>query len=142
MSAGGVSYGYDANGNQTSRGGDAFAWDHENRLTSATIAGVTTTYTYNPAARLRAVGDGLRQSRSSGGATTSYVWDAAAKVPVVLQETTGSSTTTYVYGPTGLLYTVDAAGNPTYYLKDGLGSTVALLRRQRQRYGHVDRSLA
>lgn len=27
--AGGVSYGYDANGNQASRGSDTFAWDFE-----------------------------------------------------------------------------------------------------------------
>ena len=70
------------------------------------------------------VTDGLRQGRSSGGATTSYVWDVAAKVPVVLEETTGSSTTTYVYGRNMVSSTVGAT--TTYYLRDGLGNTVAL----------------
>ncbi len=31
--------GYDANGNQTSRGGDTFSYDHENRLTEVRIGG-------------------------------------------------------------------------------------------------------
>jgi RHS repeat-associated protein len=111
-----VNYTYDTNGNQTGRGSDTFAWDYENRLTSAIVSGTQTTYTYN--------GDGLRQTRASGGVTASYIWDVAAKVPMLLQETTGASTTTYVYG-LGLISTTDSSGNQTYYLKDGLGNTVA-----------------
>jgi YD repeat-containing protein len=65
-SAGGIGYGYDGNGNPTSRGTDSFAWDHENRMTSATVGGTTTTYAYN--------GDGLRVSQTTGGVTTFYVW--------------------------------------------------------------------
>jgi hypothetical protein len=34
--------------NQTARGAYTFSWDYENRLTSATISGTQTTYTYNP----------------------------------------------------------------------------------------------
>ncbi len=45
--AGGVSYGYDANGSQTSRGADTFTYDHENRLTQSVVGGVTSTSTYN-----------------------------------------------------------------------------------------------
>jgi YD repeat-containing protein len=112
-STGGVNYTYDNNGNQTGRGSDTFAWDYENRLTSATISGTQTTYTYN--------GDGLRQTRASGGNTTSYVWDVAAKVPMMLQD----GTSTFVYG-LGLISTTDGSANQTYYLKDGLGNTVAL----------------
>jgi YD repeat-containing protein len=60
-SAGGVSYGYDNNGNQTSRGAsDTFSWDAEDRLTSATVSSMTTTFAYN--------GDGLRESRTVGRA--------------------------------------------------------------------------
>jgi YD repeat-containing protein len=118
--AGGVSYGYDANGNQTSRGSDSFAWDHENRLTSATVGGTQTTYTYNPSASLRAGSDGLRQTRASGGNTTSYVWDVVG-LPKLLQD----GTNTYVYG-LGLISTTDGSGTQTYPFHDGLGSTVAL----------------
>jgi RHS repeat-associated protein len=111
--AGGVNYTYDANGNQTGRGSDTFSWDYENRLTSATVSGTQTTYTYN--------GDGLRQMRASGGNTTPYIWDVAAKVPMMLQD----GTSTFVYG-LGLISTTDGSGNQTYYLHDGLGNTVAL----------------
>ncbi len=81
-SAGGTTYGYDNNGNQTSRGADAFTWDHEDRLTRATVAGATTTYAYN--------GDGLRMSKTTAGVTTSYTWDVAAGLPVILQAGTNT----------------------------------------------------
>ena len=112
---GGSSYGsYDNNGNLTSRGSDAFAWDHENRMTSATVASAQTTYAYN--------GDGLRQTRTANSVTTTYTWDVAGGLPMLLQD----GTNTYVYGATGMLYFVDGSGNPQYRLTDGLGSTAAM----------------
>src|SRR5438034_3468118 len=72
---GSLNYGYDNNGNQTSRGTDTFTYDHENRLTQSVIGGVTSSSVYN--------GDGLRMSHTVSGQTTSYKWDAAAKLPVV-----------------------------------------------------------
>ena len=110
LTAGGVSYGYDDNGNQTSRGADTFTYDHENRLTQAVIAGVTSSSSYN--------GDGLRMSHTVDATTASYTWDVAAGLPVVLQDGTG----TYVYG-LDLISTTDGAGVQTYSLNDGLGST-------------------
>jgi RHS repeat-associated protein len=76
------------------------------------IGGNTSTYAYN--------GDGLRMSRTAGGATTNYVWDVAAGLPVVLQD----GTNTYVYG-LDLIASVTGT-TPTYYLYDGLGSTSEL----------------
>jgi hypothetical protein len=90
----------------------SFAWDHENRMTQATIGSVTATYTYN--------GDGLRMSQTVGSTTTSYVWDIAGGLPMLLQD----GTNTYVYG-LGLIATYDG-GAMTYRLTDGLGSTVNL----------------
>lgn len=67
---------------RTARGSDSFSWgrdSHEDRLVSATVDSVTTTFAYR--------GDGLRDSRSvSGGATTTFTWDIAAGLPVVLQK--------------------------------------------------------
>jgi RHS repeat-associated protein len=68
-------------------------------------------------------GDGLRHSTAAAGVTTTYTWDVAAGLPMVLQDGTYS----YVYGLGGALVSqTDAAGAQRYYLADGLGSTAAL----------------
>src|SRR5205823_10998307 len=90
-------------------GSDSFAWDYEDRITSATVSGTTTTFAYR--------GDGLRDSRTTGGATTTFTWDVASGLPVVLDD--GSQ---YVYGASGLV-SQTGGGNTYYYLADGLGST-------------------
>ena len=77
------------------------------------IGGQTSSSVYN--------GDGLRVSHTVGGTTANYVWDVAAGLPAVLQD----GTNTYVYG-LGLISATDASGTQTYFLHDGLGSTVAL----------------
>jgi RHS repeat-associated protein len=59
-------------------------------------------------------------SSTVGSNTTSYVWDVAAGLPVILQD----GTNTYVYG-LGLISTYDGDAL-TYRLTDGLGSTVNL----------------
>jgi RHS repeat-associated protein len=110
--AGGVTYTYDNNGNQTGRGADVFGWDIEDRLTSATVGGNPVSYSYR--------GDDLRHSKTQAGVTTVYTWDLAAELPVVLQE----GNTSYVYG-LGLIS--QTTGTTTSYpLADGLGSTAAL----------------
>lgn len=111
--AGGVTYTYDNNGNQTARGADTYTWDTENRLTGATVAGTTVSAAYR--------GDGLRHSRTIGAATTTYTWDVASGLPVVLQDGSFS----YVYG-LGLISQTDNAGTQTYFLGNGLGSTEVL----------------
>jgi RHS repeat-associated protein len=108
-----VAYTWDDNGNLTDRGADAFAWDYEDRMTSATVNSVTTNFVYR--------GDGLRDSRAvSGGATTTFTWDIASGLPVVLDD--GKQ---YVYGAG--LTSMKQAGNWYYYLADGLGSTMAVV---------------
>ena len=60
------------NGDLTNRGSDTFAWDYEDRMTSATVNSVTTTFAYR--------GDGLRNSRTMGGVTTGLVGAVAGCV--------------------------------------------------------------
>ena len=59
-----------------------------------------------------------------------FTWDQGASLPQVLQDTKtqngASSTTTYVYGLSGPIAETDGAGNTSYYLQDGLGSTMQL----------------
>jgi RHS repeat-associated protein len=101
---------WDNNGNMTARGSDSFAWDFEDRMTSATIGGTTTSFGYR--------GDGLRNSRTVGGNTTTFTWDINAGLPVVIDD--GAQ---YVYGASGLVSQVSGA-NTYFYLADGLGSTM------------------
>lgn len=99
--AGGTSYGYDANGNQTSRGSDTFSFGHENRMPQAVSGSDTSSFTYN--------GDGLRMSQTSGGSTTaSYTYDVFGATSSV----TGS-------GSTEWLFTGEQRDSPTslYYLR-------------------------
>ena len=83
--------------------------NYEDRMTSATVNSVTTTFAYR--------GDGLRNSRTTGGNTTTFTWDIAGGLPVVLDD--GAR---YVYGA-GLVSQVSGV-NTYYYMADGLGSTM------------------
>jgi RHS repeat-associated protein len=114
LMAGSTSYTYDNNGNEKTRGSDTFNYDHENRLTSATTGGVSSSSTYN--------GDGLRMSHTVSGSTTNYTWDIAASKPVVLQD----GTNTYVYG-LELISATDGGGAQKYFMHDGLGSVSHLI---------------
>jgi YD repeat-containing protein len=113
VSVGSTSYKYDNNGNLTARGSDSFSWDAADRLASATVAGTTTTFAYN--------GDGLRDSFTTGGVTTTTTWDIAGGLPVELYDGAFS----YVYG-VGRISEIDGSGNTYYYLPDALASTMAL----------------
>jgi len=67
-------------------------------------------------------GDGLRTEQETGRFITSYVWDVAAGLPVILQDSEGN---TYVYG-LDLISRTDEEGVQTYHLYDGLGSTTTV----------------
>ncbi len=108
-----INYTWDDNGDLTARGSDSFSWDYEDRMVSATVNSVTTNFVYR--------GDGLRDSRSvSGGATTTFTWDIAGGLPVVLDD--GNQ---YLYGAG--LTAQKQSGSWYYYLADGLGSTMAVV---------------
>ncbi len=108
---------FDSNDNETARGSDTFGWDVENHLTSSTVGGTSTTYSYN--------GDGLRLTRTSGGTTTNYLWDVGRGLPRILDD----GTYQYVYGiGPGPIERVALSGGTThYFLADGLGSTLAIV---------------
>ena len=76
------------------------------------MSSVTTTFAYR--------GDGLRDSRTTGGNTTTFTWDVAGGLPVVLDD--GNQ---YLYGAG--LTAMKQSGSWYYYLADGLGSTMAVV---------------
>lgn len=87
-SVAGVTFGYDANGNLTSDGQTTYAYDVENRLTSATGLR-NATLTYDPLGRLFQV--------TSGSNTTQFLYDGDE----LIAEYNGSGTLLrrYVHGP-------------------------------------------
>jgi YD repeat-containing protein len=108
---------YDANGNMTRRNattsactnGDVLTYDYENRLTSITVGGTTTTFVYD--------GDGNRVKKVAGGVTTFYVGNH-------YEVTNGNATKYYYFGKQRVALRVGT--NPVTYLHtDHLGSTSA-----------------
>ena len=92
----------------------SYGYDQANHLTTYTPpAGPATSYAYN--------GQGLRTAKTTSGTTTSYTWDTAtSSLPLMLT----AGTTSYIYGPDGLpIETIAADGTPAYLLHDQLGST-------------------
>ncbi|MDH2415273.1 DUF6531 domain-containing protein [Nocardioides sp. CER19] len=88
-------YTYDANGNQTTAGANAYTYDLANRLTSATpdTGRPTTTYTYD--------GAGNRITAVTGTSSTGYTWDQNYPLPELVAETTGTATRSYLDDPNG-----------------------------------------
>jgi RHS repeat-associated protein len=123
VAANGATFGYDTNGNQTSKtdanGNWTYSWDCENRLKQATL---------------------------SGGATVSFAYDALGRRIQVTSSTSG--TTKFVYDGADVIRDVDGSGNTTaeylnslelddklrqtagttalYFLSDHLGTTRTL----------------
>jgi len=81
-----ANYTYDANGNQLTDGKGTYTYDAFNRLTSSTISGTLTTYKYKA--------DGLRYSKTTGGVTTTHLWDGSN----IVADVANNTVKTYVRG--------------------------------------------
>jgi RHS repeat-associated protein len=127
LSAGSVSYTDDQNGNELSAGTRTFAYDLANRLKQTTQASTTTTYLYD--------GDGLRAQASTGqqaNRTTTFLWDVNGGLPQIAQESDGNGNPLrrYTYGVRRISQT--AGNSSSYFLYDGLGSSVNLTSQSGQ----------
>lgn len=117
---GASTFGFDANGNMTSRNETArtslYGYDFENRLKSVSDS---TQYFYD--------GQGVRLQKIEGTKTTRYTVDVNHDLSQVLCETDGNGIITayYVYG-NGLTYKVSPDGKHYYYHFDPIGSTIAM----------------
>ncbi len=90
-----------------------YTWDAANRLVSADVGGVVSTFAYN--------GLGQRTSQTVGGVTTEYVLDVATGLPEVIVATTGGASTYYVQIQ-GQILAQHGSGAWAYILPDHLGS--------------------
>jgi RHS repeat-associated protein len=112
---------YDASGNLTGDGTNAYVYDGENRLVSATAAGVTATLTYDPLGRLFQV--------VKGASNTRFLTDGDA----IVAEYDGSAVLTnrYVHGSNVaaddplVWYVGSGTATKRYLHSDHLGSIVA-----------------
>ena len=118
-----ATYGYDNNGNMTSRvtGGvtTTFTYDYENRLISQTTNGSTIQHVYD--------GQGNRIARNDNGSEIRYILDRGRSMSHVLCETddSGDIIAYYIHGPK-LLARIGSDGSEHYYHTDHIGSVVAL----------------
>jgi len=126
-SAGAVQYGYDGRGNliqvnDPAVGITSYTYDAANRMASAGMpTGVTAFYSYD--------GDGRLVQRTIGGVNRNYFWNEISQLGDILFETNmnGQVAASYTLGQDDLIQqTGNGNAQPTYFLKDGLGSVIGL----------------
>ena len=87
---GAVTPSYDGNGNLTSNGTFTLGYDAENRLSSASGAGNTASYTFDA--------QGRRKTKTVNGATTVFVTDAANREVLEYDGASRAILRWYAYG--------------------------------------------
>src|SRR5262249_13236681 len=119
---GAVSPSYDGNGNLTSDGTFTSGYDAENRLTSASGAGNTASYSFDA--------QGRRKTKTVNGATTIFVTDSGNREVLEYDGATGAIQRWYAYGlgANDVLGQMNVAANTRVTLvPDIQGSIVASL---------------
>ncbi|MFY9587619.1 MAG: PA14 domain-containing protein [Actinomycetota bacterium] len=118
-----TNYGYNTDGDTTSRGSDAITWDGRGRTTGGTFSGTTVTYNFDPAGR--------RSQRVAGAGPNNTLRYLFGGGDASVFETNGNGTLqrTSIAGPAGDL--ASYAGAPTtgttvsYLLFNGHGDVAA-----------------
>jgi RHS repeat-associated protein len=117
-----ISYGYDADGNQTSAKNVTYSYNGAGQLTSVDTGSGNFSYGYNSA--------GAVASTSVDGSTIQgTVWDLANPLPQAVEDTnsSGSATVNYLYGQPGVLAAM-SSGSATYVaISDWEGSVTGLV---------------
>jgi YD repeat-containing protein len=119
-----TSYQYDANGNTIAKsemgvGTTTYDWNQDGRLIGVMMAdGKAVAYTYDS--------EGIRTSSAIDGVKTDYLVDKNRDYAQVLEERVDDNlTVNYVYGLD--LISQERGSQTSFYLVDGLGSTVGLV---------------
>jgi RHS repeat-associated protein len=137
-----TAYSYDLNDRLTSQGGTTYRYDNNGNTLTETLDAKVKTYSYDAKNKLIGVSttesdievsssaysynvNGIRDSKTEDGVTTSYVVDSNRDYAQVLEEVVdGLSTVTYSYGND--LVSQNREEDFRFYQYDGLGSTRAL----------------
>lgn len=110
---GSASLSYDLNGNLTNDGTNTYVWNARNKLSSMNSS--ATTFQYDPYGR--------RVAKTVSGTTTNYLYDRAN----VAQELSGGSVlSNWLTGRTDEIFAGTDSTGQANFLRDGLGSTLAL----------------
>ena len=113
--------------------GASLGWDARNRLTSAAIAGATTTYAYDAENR--------RVSKTTSAGSTTYAHSPGGALSQLLIETLpGGSKRWFVHGASGIEYQVENDGTVFYLHGDQIGSVLAVTNSSAQtvkRWGYT-----
>jgi RHS repeat-associated protein len=118
---GAVTPSYDSNGNLTSDGTFTFGYDVENRLSSASGAGNTASYTFDA--------QGRRKTKTVNGTTTVFVTDAGNREVLEYDGASGAVLRWYAYGlgSNDVLNQMNvAAATRATFVPDILGSVIGL----------------
>jgi RHS repeat-associated protein len=125
--SGETDFGYDDNGSMITQDHgsehDTYTWDLRNRMSSATVDGVTTNYAYD--------NDNVRVAKISGGNTELFLNDKLnptgyAKILEEKTSATSAPTRSYVLG-LDIIAQRDTGGSIIDLVKDGHGTTRALI---------------
>jgi len=110
---GSASLSYDANGNLTSDGTNTYNWSARDKLSSMNSSAIS--FQYDPYGR--------RVAKTVAGITTNYLYDRAN---VVQELSSGSVIANLLSGHTDEIFTRTDSSSTANFLRDGLGSTLAL----------------
>ena len=108
--AGSNGYGYDANGNMTSGAGRTLAYTFENKPSSITLGGQTTTFVYD--------GDTTRVKKIVGTTTTRYINQYF--------ECDNTNCSRYIWAGSARIATIATNGTVNYWHQDHLGSSAVI----------------
>ncbi len=112
IGAGGVSFGYDNNGNTTSEVARSYAYNQNQRLIQVVDGAMTAGYTYN--------GNGQRVKKVVNGTVTIFHYDMRGQL-IAESDGTGATTAEYIYLNARPLAKIEST-NVYYYANDHMGT--------------------
>jgi RHS repeat-associated protein len=112
---------YDANGNLISKGDTSYQWDVRNRLTAISSPSFNASFKYDPFGR--------RIEKTIDGKTINYLYD---RWDIMQEIENGTVTTNYLRSlKIDETFGITRDDSTYYYLRDALGSTIALTDQSR-----------